>query len=93
MASIKSLLTAASLGLLLAAGAAHAQAPNDPAATFLRYLDAVNATDIDKLRDVMSDDMAPFTYSTCPAGMAAKPCFIRFIEETQFARHGVGGGA
>ncbi len=79
------------LAAMALAGGAQAQAPspgNDPAAAFQRYLDAVNAADVDKLRGVISDAMGPYSYSTCTPQMTSKACFIQFVEQTIIARHG-----
>lgn len=79
------------LGALLSV-AVHAQTTqpirNDPAATLQRYLDAVNSADYEALLDVLSDDMAPFTYRTCTPQMKPKECLATFVNDTMLKRHG-----
>lgn len=67
---------------------AGAQPKNNPAATLQRYLDAVNSASYEGILDVVSDDLAPFTYAACTPQMTAKVCFATFVNETIIKRHG-----
>ena len=87
MKAIRTALGCLAFGLAIV-GTVEAQTKNDPAATLQLYLDAVNAADYPKLVDLLSDDMAPFTYSTCTPQMNAKQCLATFVNDTILKRHG-----
>jgi ketosteroid isomerase-like protein len=78
------------LATLAASSTIHAQQPvkHDPVAIMQAYWDALNSANLPAVMELISDDLAPYTYATCTPQMSAKQCFGTFVETTIIKRHG-----